>query len=84
MRSSEKGKSTRSTLFSHYVDDLCSIVCHRINMEKKKLSRNAVLKEKNGEEVKRQTLTIYVSVNVVASDTPSVMTSTYYSENADS
>lgn len=34
----KKGKSTRSTLFSYYVDDLCSIVCHKIDMEKKKNS----------------------------------------------
>lgn len=34
----KKGKSTRSTLFSYYVDDLCSIVCHKIDMEKKKIA----------------------------------------------
>lgn len=30
----EKGKSTRCTLFYYSVDDLCSIVCHKMNMEK--------------------------------------------------
>lgn len=29
----KQGKSARSTLFSYYVDDLCSIVCYRIDME---------------------------------------------------
>lgn len=41
----KKGKSTRSTLFSYYVDDLRSIVCHIIDMEK--LLRNAVSEGKN-------------------------------------
>lgn len=66
----KKGKSTRSTLFSYYVDDLCSIVCHKIDMEK------ALMKC----HFEGQTLTIYVSVNVVVSDIPSVMNSTIYSE----
>lgn len=35
----EKGKSTRCTLFYYYVDDLCSIMCHKINMEKALLIR---------------------------------------------
>lgn len=43
-------------------------MCHKIDMDYKKLLWNAVLKEK--------TMTIYVSVNVVASDIPSVMNST--------
>lgn len=64
----EKGKSTRSTLFSYYVDDLCSIVCHRIDMEKALLKCHF--------EGKNPDYTVYVSVNVVASDIPSVMNST--------
>lgn len=60
----KKGKSTRSTLFSYYVDDLCSIMCHKIDMEKALL--NAILKDQNPDST---------CVNVVASDIPSVMNS---------
>lgn len=56
----EKGKSTRCTLFYYYVDDLCSIVCHKIIMEKALLERC---------RRKKKTTT-------VTSDIPSVLNST--------
>lgn len=45
LKTNKQGKSTRSTLFSYYVDDLCSIVCHKIDMEKALLKRHFEGKE---------------------------------------
>lgn len=55
--------------FLNYVDDLCPIVCHRIDMEFKKKSSYEMPFLKEEEETLDY---IYVSVNVVASDIPSV------------